>query len=231
MNTSKLEIFSEEIRRETARQGGWGKKDSQGKVLVVLIFGVPSGMARIDFKRKCNEVGLYCFTIGKLERRRELLGVTLKPKASMEWQKIETEKVSAWVRTLGWRVCIANGIAKLRRNPRLNEGKGREETVSESKEMGDKHRGAGQTDKTRNGNVKNAHRRDDLNTRSDNGEGTTGKTRADSETKNRLIVGSWNVCGFATEERKGIEIAEQPSKRDLDIVGIQKSWDKEGGGI
>ena len=147
----------------------------------------------------------------------------------MEWQRIETEKVSAWVRRLGWRVCIANGIAKLRRSSRVNEGKGRQETASGPKGMGEKHRGVEQEDKNRNGNGKNAQRRDDRNTRSDNGEGT-GKTRADSETKKRLRIGSWNVCGFATEERKRIEIVEQVSKRDLDIVGIQESWEKEGGG-
>ena len=27
-----------------------------------------------------------------------------------------------------------------------------------------------------------------------------------------------------------VEIAEQVSQRDLDIVGIQESWEKEGGG-
>ncbi|MEP5536835.1 hypothetical protein, partial [Ekhidna sp.] len=31
----------------------------------------------------------------------------------------------------------------------------------------------------------------------------------------------------ATKERKIIEIAEQISKRDLDIVGIQESWEKK----
>ena len=65
----------------------------------------------------------------------------------MEWQRIETEKVSAWVRRLGWRVCIANGIAKLRRSPRVNEDKGRQETASGSKGMGEKHGDAEQADK------------------------------------------------------------------------------------
>ena len=46
-----------------------------------------------------------------------------------------------------------------------------------------------------------------------------------------MEIGSWNVCEFATEERKRLEIAEQVSKRDLDIVGIQESWEKEGGEI
>ena len=38
------------------------------------------------------------------------------------------------------------------------------------------------------------------------------------------------MCGFAAEERKRLEIVEQVSNRDLDIVGIQESWEKEGGG-
>ena len=44
-------------------------------------------------------------------------------------------------------MCIANVIAKLRRSPRVNEGKGGQETASGSKEMGEKHRGADQADK------------------------------------------------------------------------------------
>ena len=83
------------------RQGRWGKNDWQGKVLVVLIFGVPSQMTRIEFKRKCEEVGLYGFAIGNVGREGEHFRVTRKPKASMEWQRIGTEKVSAWVRRLG----------------------------------------------------------------------------------------------------------------------------------
>ena len=38
------------------------------------------------------------------------------------------------------------------------------------------------------------------------------------------------ICGFATEERKRLEIDEQVGKRDLDMVGVQESWEKEGGG-
>ena len=55
MKANNLEIFSEEARRKTERQGGWRKKGWQGKVLVtvvVLIIGVPRDMMRIDFKRK-----------------------------------------------------------------------------------------------------------------------------------------------------------------------------------
>ena len=56
------------------------------------MFRVPSDMTRIEFKRKCDEVGLYCFAIGKVERDGQHFRVTLKPKASQEWQRIETEK-------------------------------------------------------------------------------------------------------------------------------------------
>ena len=100
-NTNKPEIFSEEIRRKTVRQGGWGKKYWQGKVLIALMFGVPSDMTRIEFKRKCEEVGLSCVSLGNVEREGEHFRVTLIPKASMEWQRIETETVSAWVRGQG----------------------------------------------------------------------------------------------------------------------------------
>jgi len=35
------------------------------------------------------------------------------------------------------------------------------------------------------------------------------------------------VGGFATHERKRIEVVEKVSERDLDIVGIQESWEEE----
>ena len=211
------------------RQGGWRKNDWKGKVLVVLVFGVPSDMTRIEFKRKCDEVGLYCFAIGKVEREGEHFRVTLNPKASKEWQRIETEKVSAWVRRLGWRVCIANGLANLRRSPRVNGGKGRMETVSSPNVMGDKSSGLQQTNKDKAGNRRKTQTRD--NRSSNDGEGTIDKSRVDRDTKKKMRIGSWNVCGFATDQRKRLEIAEQVSKRDLDIVGIQESWEKEGGEI
>ena len=74
------------------RQGGWRTNCWKGKVLVVLAFGVPSDMTRIEFKRKCDEVGLYCLALGQVEREGEHFRVTLKPKASTEWQRLETEK-------------------------------------------------------------------------------------------------------------------------------------------
>ena len=123
---------------------------------IVLIFGSPRDMKRIEFKRECDEAGLHCLAIRNVVRKGEHFRVKLKPKASVEWQRIEAEKVSAWVRRLGWRVCTANGLAKLRRSPRVNEGKGRRETASGSKGMGEKRRGAEQADKTRNGSGKKA---------------------------------------------------------------------------
>ena len=57
----------------------------------------------------------------------------------------------------------------------MNEGRERQGTASGSKGMGEKHRGVEQADKNINGKEEKAQRRDDTNTRSDNGEGTTGK--------------------------------------------------------
>ena len=58
-----------------------------------------------------------------------------------------------------------------------------------------------------------------------------GKRRLDSATKKKLRIRSWNVCGFATEERQRLEKDEQVSKRDVDLVGIKESWEKERGEI
>ena len=93
-------------------------------------------MTRIEFKKKCNEIGLYCLAKGEVEREGEHFRVTLKKSASKEWERIETSKVSAWVRRVGWRVCIANGIANLRRSPWINGGKEKKEQVSARKEKG-----------------------------------------------------------------------------------------------
>ena len=93
-------------------------------------------MTRIEFERKCNEVGLYSFAIGNVEREGEHFRAGLKLRASMKCQRIETEKVSAWVRRLGWGACIANGIAKPRRSPTVHEGKGRQEQQVAPRERG-----------------------------------------------------------------------------------------------
>ena len=57
-----------------------------------LVFGVRSDMTSIEFKRKCNEVGLYCLATGKVEREGEHFRVTLKQSASKEWERIETRQ-------------------------------------------------------------------------------------------------------------------------------------------
>ena len=44
--------------------------------------------------------------------------------------------MSAWVRGVGWRICIANGTANLRRSPRVNGGKEKQEQVSARKGKG-----------------------------------------------------------------------------------------------
>ena len=64
---------------------------------------------------------------GEVEREREHFRVTLKKSASKKWERIEISKVPAWVRRVGWRICIAYGIANLRRSPRVNGGKEKQE--------------------------------------------------------------------------------------------------------
>ena len=50
----------------------------------------------------------------------------------------------AWVRRLGWRVCIASGVAQLRRSSRVTGGKGRQETTRGPKGMGENSGGVEQ---------------------------------------------------------------------------------------
>ena len=47
----------------------------------------------------------------------------------------------------------------------------------------------------------------------------------------RMYVDSPRKSVKGWEERKRLEIVEQVSNRDLDIVGIQESWEKAGEGI
>ena len=63
MNTNQLEIFSEWIRRETVRQGGWGNNDWKVIILVALIFGIPGDVTPTGLRRKCGEVEMYCFAL------------------------------------------------------------------------------------------------------------------------------------------------------------------------
>ena len=66
------------------RKGGWERKTWKGKSLAVLIFGVLSDTTIIEFKKKCNEVGLYCFCNRKITQGGEPFRATIIPKASTE---------------------------------------------------------------------------------------------------------------------------------------------------
>ena len=61
-------------------------------------------------------------------------------------------------------------------------------------------------------------------------EQSTDKSSVDSQSNKKLRIGSWNVCGFAAEERKRLEIVEQVRSRDLDTVRIQEFLGERGGG-
>lgn len=51
----------------------------------------------------------------------------------------------------------------------------------------------------------------------------------DNDSKGKLGIGSWSVHGFVTDKIKRMEIVEQVSKRDLDIVRVQAVWEEEEG--
>ena len=129
--------------------------------------------------------------------------------------------MSAWIRGVGWRICIANGTANLRRSPRVNGGKKKQEQVIARKGKGRGHSGPKQTDKGQTGKGKKNQPRES-GSKTD-GERKVDKRRVGHDSERKLRIGSWNVCGFATDEPRRIEIAQQVSKRDLDIVGIQES--------
>ena len=108
IKTHEQEILSTEIERETVREGERRSKEWTGKLLLVLVFRVGSDTTRTEFRRKCNEVGLYCWAKGGVEKEGEDSRATLKQSAGKVWERVETRKVSAWVGRIGWRVCIAN---------------------------------------------------------------------------------------------------------------------------
>ena len=184
-----------------------------------MIFGVNSDMTRLEFKSRCEEVGLYCFARGGVEREGNHFRITFGRRVSAEWERLEVEKMSAWVRRLGWRVCIANRIQEVRRSPRLAENKGGQEARKGQKGKQAKVGEGGGSDRIRQ---KGRQMRDRRNPE------RNGKVESRSK---KIRIGSWNVCGFATDERKRLEIAEQAAEKDLDIVGVQESWEKDGGEI
>lgn len=70
MRLNTLEIFSGDIRKETVRQGGWRRKEwkrANDQLIVGLMLGYLGEAAGIEFKKKCDGVGLYCFAMGKVE--------------------------------------------------------------------------------------------------------------------------------------------------------------------
>ena len=109
-------------------------------------------MMGIEFKRKCSGVGLHCWARGKVEREGEHFRFTPKQSASKEWEGIETSKVSAWDRRVGWRVCTANGMTTLRHTTRVNGGEEGKKQVSNGKGKGRGSGGPRQLDKDQAGN-------------------------------------------------------------------------------
>ena len=101
-------------------------------------------MARIESKRKRDGVEVkWTALLKKSGTRRE----KIKSRAEAESEHGVAEdrfRTSACMgRRLGWGQCVGIGSANLKRSPRVSEGKGRQETVSAPKRMGEKqHRGA-----------------------------------------------------------------------------------------
>ena len=109
-------------------------------------------MTRLEFNRKCSEVGLYCSARGKEEREGGRFRVTLKQSASKEWERIETSEVSGWVGRVEWRVCVVNGTTTLRRSARVNGGREGQKHVDNGKGKGRGPSGPKQLDKDHTGN-------------------------------------------------------------------------------
>ena len=118
---------------------------------------------------------------------------------------VETSKVSAWFRRLGWRVCIGNGTANLRRNLRVNGRKGR----------GIEKPGNGKKTHARGNRRKKD--RGEKNRQNEIGEGF------EKEVKTRIVERMWIRHGRAQKNRDSGKVCE----RDLDIVGVQEVWEKE----
>ena len=118
----------------------------------MLVFGVSSDMTRLEFKRKCNGIGLSCWARSKVEREGEQFRVTLKQSASKVWERMETSKVSGWVGRVEWRVCVVNGTTTLRRSARVNGGEEGQKHINDGKRKGRGPSGPKQLDKDHTGN-------------------------------------------------------------------------------
>ena len=54
-----------------------------------MIFGVNNDMTRLEFKSICEEVGLYCFARGGVEREGNHFRITFGRRVSAEWEKLD----------------------------------------------------------------------------------------------------------------------------------------------
>ena len=180
--------------------GGWKQKLWKGDKLELLLFGIPRDMTRIEFKNCCDREGLHCLARGQVGREHEHFRVKLTKGDSQECLGVDIEKLSNYVRKFGWRVCIANMIEteKVRRQEaRATEAKkGPSRAVEQASQK--------KSEKKRKAN--------------------DGVRKISNREKRKLRVGSWNVCGFARSERKRLEIVDQVEQSDLDVVGIQETW-------
>ncbi|CAB1110306.1 unnamed protein product [Ectocarpus sp. CCAP 1310/34] len=193
--------------RMVKKLGGWKQKLWKGDKLELLLFGIPRDMTRIEFKNCCDREGLHCLARGQVGREHEHFRVKLTKGDSQECLGVDIEKLSNYVRKFGWRVCIANMIEteKVRRQEaRATEAKkGPSRAVEQASQK--------KSEKKRKAN--------------------DGVRKISNREKRKLRVGSWNVCGFARSERKRLEIVDQVEQSDLDVVGIQETWELKDGDV
>ncbi|CAB1108538.1 unnamed protein product [Ectocarpus sp. CCAP 1310/34] len=193
--------------RLVKKPGGWKQKLWKGDKLELLLFGIPRDMTRIEFKNCCDREGLHCLARGQVGREHEHFRVKLTKGDSQECLGVDIEKLSNYVRKFGWRVCIANMIEteKVRRQEaRATEAKkGPSRAVEQASQK--------KSEKKRKAN--------------------DGVRKISNREKRKLRVGSWNVCGFARSERKRLEIVDQVEQSDLDVVGIQETWELKDGDV
>ena len=97
-----------------------------------------------------------------------------------------------------------------------SNGKGKGRGPSGSKQLDKDHTGSGWTIQARESGSKNDEGR------------TVDQRGVENGSERKLRIGSWNVCGFSTDERKRMEIVGQVRSHDLDVVGILESWEKDG---
>ena len=129
MNANKLEIFSEEIKREMVKQGECRNNYWEGKRFF-----------QKSLKRKCDEVGLCTVLQQEESRKREEESFPSRTKTECEQGMAEDrDRKSVGISlTLMGEIYTASGLAKIRRIPRVNGGKGRQETVCGRRECGRK---------------------------------------------------------------------------------------------